>query len=130
MPWIPDRRAPSGTRVHVPHDERGAHRRGACSCHVRSGRLSLLRGIRKDTRAQGRPIGQKDPTKGQVPIIEHADIRRMLMAQKAAVEGAQSLCLYCAMLIDALVTEDNPDEAKAHAALLGLLTPVVKSWPA
>ena len=82
------------------------------------------------TRAQGRPIGQKDPTKAQVPIIEHADIRRMLMAQKAAVEGAQSLCLYCAMLIDALVTEDNPDEAKAHAALLGLLTPVVKSWPA
>ena len=82
------------------------------------------------TRAQGRPIGLKDPTKAQVPIIEHADIRRMLMAQKAAVEGAQSLCLYCAMLIDALVTEDNPDEAKAHAALLGLLTPVVKSWPA
>jgi alkylation response protein AidB-like acyl-CoA dehydrogenase len=82
------------------------------------------------TRAQGRPIGQKDPTKAQVRIIEHADVRRMLMAQKAAVEGAQSLCLYCAMLIDALVTEDNPDEAKAHAALLGLLTPLVKSWPA
>ncbi|HEV2160466.1 acyl-CoA dehydrogenase [Bradyrhizobium sp.] len=80
------------------------------------------------TRAQGRPIGQKD--KAQVPIIEHADIRRMLMAQKAAVEGAQALCLYCAMLIDALVTEEDLEEAKAHAALLGLLTPVVKSWPA
>lgn len=80
------------------------------------------------TRAQGRRIDGKDPASPQVPIVEHADIRRMLMAQKAAVEGAQALCLYCATLVDSLATAE-PETARRDAALLGLLTPVVKSWP-
>src|SRR5690606_40034821 len=54
---------------------------------------------------------------------------RMLMAQKAAVEGAQALCLYCATLVDALTTTEDPAAKRRDAALLGLLTPVVKSWP-
>jgi butyryl-CoA dehydrogenase len=81
------------------------------------------------TRAQGRRIDQKDPLAAPVPIIEHADIRRMLMAQKAAVEGAQALCLYCATLVDELAIAEDTETAEWLAALLGLLTPVVKSWP-
>jgi len=81
------------------------------------------------TRTQGRRLDQKNPATPQVPLIEHADIRRMLLAQKAAVEGAQALCLYCATLVDDLAILDDPDEKRWKASLLGLLTPVVKSWP-
>lgn len=80
-------------------------------------------------RTQGRRVDNRDLASQQVPLIEHADIRRMLMAQKAAVEGAQALCLYCSTLVDALATTDDPVTARRDAALLGLLTPVVKSWP-
>lgn len=82
-------------------------------------------------RLQGRPSsgGGKDPAAKQRPIIEHADVRRMLLAQKAYAEGALALILYCARLIDHEETAETP-EIKAHAeALLGLLTPVAKSWP-
>src|SRR5438132_8839619 len=53
-------------------------------------------------RPQGRPVGPggKDPTRPQVRIIEHADIRRMLLAQKAWCEGALALELYCARMVD------------------------------
>ena len=78
------------------------------------------------TRTQGRSLALKDPTSPQIPIIEHADVRRMLLTQKAAVEGAQALCLYAAKLVDDS-HEETPD--KDADALLGLLTPVVKSWP-
>jgi butyryl-CoA dehydrogenase len=81
------------------------------------------------TRPQGRRVDQRDPASPQVPIIEHADVRRMLLAQKAAVEGAQALCLYCATLVDELATTDDPTQRRWLSALLGLLTPVVKSWP-
>lgn len=81
------------------------------------------------TRTQGRRADRKDPAGPQVPIIEHADVRRMLLAQKAAVEGAQALCLYCATLVDRLTVGDDEQDAAWHEALLGLLTPVVKSWP-
>ena len=82
------------------------------------------------TRLQGRRADQKDPASPQVPIIAHADVRRMLLAQKAAVEGAQALCFYCATLVDQLAVSDDAQAAGELKALLGLLTPVVKSWPA
>lgn len=69
-------------------------------------------------RPQGRPLGVKDPSTPQVPIIEHADVKRMLLAQKAYVEGGLALALYCAKLVD---TGDQ--------AVLDILTPVAKSWP-
>jgi len=81
------------------------------------------------TRTQGRQPDLKNAASPQVPIIEHADIRRMLLAQKAAAEGAQALCLYCATLVDELATMENQEEKGRKARLLGLLTPVVKSWP-
>jgi alkylation response protein AidB-like acyl-CoA dehydrogenase len=70
-------------------------------------------------RPQGRPVLAKDPSAPQIPIIEHPDVKRMLLAQKAYVEGGMALLLYCAKLVD---LGDNED-------LLDILTPVGKSWP-
>ena len=81
-------------------------------------------------RPQGRPVGKdgKDPTQPQVPIIRHADIRRMLLAQKSYCEGALALELYCARLVDELHTA-APDAAAEAGLLLEMLTPIAKSWP-
>jgi len=81
-------------------------------------------------RPQGRLLGSagKDPAQPQVRIIEHADIKRMLLAQKSYCEGALALMLYCARLVDEQHTGDAAaaDEARL---LLEVLTPVAKSWP-
>ncbi|WP_327754508.1 acyl-CoA dehydrogenase (plasmid) [Sphingobium sp. SJ10-10] len=79
-------------------------------------------------RLQGRRIGQKNPGSPQIPLIEHVDIRRMLLAQKAAVEGALALCIYCALLVDEQNGGGESDHADV-ALLLEVLTPIVKSWP-
>lgn len=78
-------------------------------------------------RTQGRSLAVKDPSSAPIPIIQHPDVRRMLLAQKAAVEGAQALCLYAARLVDRGLSEDALSAEQAEW-LLGLLTPVVKSW--
>jgi len=80
-------------------------------------------------RPQGRPLGARDPATPQVPIIEHTDVRRMLLAQKSYVEGALALVLYCGRLVDEEETGETP-EARAQATLLlDVLTPITKSWP-
>ncbi len=78
-------------------------------------------------RVQGR-VG-RDAGEAPVPIIQHADVRRMLLAQKAYVEGALALCLYAGQLVD--VEKHAPEEGERREAglLLELLTPVVKTWP-
>ena len=81
-------------------------------------------------RPQGRPVTAKDPTAPQVPIIEHPDVRRMLLAQKSYVEGALGLALYCGRLVDVAASPESDDEAKAARRLLDILTPAAKSWPA
>lgn len=78
-------------------------------------------------RLQGRKLGAA-PTDPQVPIIEHTDVRRMLLAQKSYVEGALALCLYCSKLVDELAADDGGDEAQL-GLLIDVLTPIVKSWP-
>ena len=82
------------------------------------------------TRPQGRPMGPagKDPTQPQVRIIEHADVKRMLLAQKAYCEGALALELYCARLVDEQHT-GTPEAADDARLLLEVLTPIAKSWP-
>jgi alkylation response protein AidB-like acyl-CoA dehydrogenase len=82
------------------------------------------------TRTQGRPVGPagKDPSQPPVRIVEHADVRRMLLAQKAYVEGGLALELYCARLVDEQHT-GAPDAAQQAALLLEVLTPIAKSWP-
>ena len=81
-------------------------------------------------RPQGRPVGPagKDAAKPQVRIIEHADVRRMLLAQKSYAEGALALELYCARLVDEQKTgaAEAADDARL---LLEVLTPIAKSWP-
>ncbi len=81
-------------------------------------------------RPQGRPItgAGKDASQPQVPIIEHADVKRMLLAQKAYAEGALALQLYCARLVDEQHTGDEA-HARDAALLLDVLTPIAKSWP-
>jgi butyryl-CoA dehydrogenase len=79
-------------------------------------------------RPQGRAPTNKNPADPQLPIIEHADVRRMLLAQKAYVEAGYGLCLYCARLVDE--TRSGDGEAATEAGLLlDLLTPIAKSWP-
>ncbi len=81
-------------------------------------------------RPQGRPVGQggKDASAPQVRIIEHADVRRMLLAQKSYCEGALALELYCARLVDEQHTAE-PQAADDARMLLEVLTPIAKSWP-
>ena len=83
-------------------------------------------------RPQGRPVlagpGAKDAAAPQVTIIQHADVKRMLLAQKAYAEGALALELYCARLVDEQHTGDEAS-AKEAALLLEVLTPIAKSWP-
>ncbi|HRO82734.1 MAG TPA: acyl-CoA dehydrogenase [Alicycliphilus denitrificans] len=82
------------------------------------------------TRLQGRPIGSggKDASSPQVRLIEHADVKRMLLAQKSYGEGALALNLYCARLVDEGRTGDAGAAADARL-LLEVLTPIAKSWP-
>ena len=79
-------------------------------------------------RLQGRPIGVP-PTQPQVPLVEHPDVRRMLLAQKSYVEGALALNLFASRLVDDAASLDDPAARAESDLLLGLLTPVVKSWP-
>jgi alkylation response protein AidB-like acyl-CoA dehydrogenase len=81
-------------------------------------------------RPQGRPVGPegKDASKPQVRIIEHADVKRMLLAQKAYAEGALALILYCSRLVDELHT-GTPGSVEESRVLLEVLTPIAKSWP-
>ncbi len=80
-------------------------------------------------RSQGRPPGAKDPSAPPVPILRHADVRPMLLAQKCWVEGGLALVLYCARLADEeRCTTDAAARARLHG-LLELLTPIAKSWP-
>ncbi|RMT35329.1 Acyl-CoA dehydrogenase domain-containing protein [Pseudomonas savastanoi] len=80
-------------------------------------------------RPQGRLPDSKSPESTPVPIIQHADVRRMLLTQKAYVEGAFDLCLYASRLFDDTQTGETEDARKHAHELLDLLTPVVKSWP-
>jgi alkylation response protein AidB-like acyl-CoA dehydrogenase len=80
-------------------------------------------------RPQGRPVIAKDPTIPQVPIIEHPDVKRMLLAQKSYVEGALALVLYCARLVDIAHSAESEAEFDRATLLLDILTPIGKSWP-
>ena len=85
-------------------------------------------------RPQGRlpgPAG-KDPSQPQQALVAHADVRRMLLAQKSYAEGGLGLVLYCAKLVDeARIAREagNAASAAARELLLDILTPIAKSWP-
>lgn len=79
-------------------------------------------------RPQGRKISDKDISKPQIAIIEHADVKRMLLFQKSITEGSLSLILQCCLYSD-LVHETESDEKEKYELLLDLLTPIAKSYP-
>ncbi len=81
-------------------------------------------------RPQGRPLvgAAKDAAQPQVRIMEHADVKRMLLAQKSYCEGATALQLYCARLVDEQHT-GSPEAANDARLLLEVLIPIAKSWP-
>lgn len=141
-----------GDGTHTPNGDRGAigylvgepgdglrqmfHMMNAARIEIGSGAAALgMAGYAvsldyaKD-RGQGRPhrTGGKDMSRPQVPIIEHADVKRMLLAQKSYAEGGTALALYAARLLDDQVS-GTPAEAERASMLLDILTPVVKSWP-
>ena len=83
-------------------------------------------------RTQGRLPWDKDPSEPPVAIIEHADVRRMLLAQKVYVEGGLALGVLCARLFDdeSVAREAGDEEGWERAHLmLELLTPIAKAWP-
>jgi butyryl-CoA dehydrogenase len=80
------------------------------------------------TRRQGRKVSQKDPTLPPVPIIEHADIKRMLLFQRAVIEGAFSLLMQCSKYLD-LQHVVSDEEKEKYNLLLEILTPIAKSYP-
>lgn len=79
--------------------------------------------------AKDRPQGRKPSASSAgtppVNIIEHSDVKRMLLAQKSYVEGSLALCLFASRLVD----EHEADNNENSLVLLDLLTPVVKSFP-
>ncbi|MCX5041813.1 acyl-CoA dehydrogenase [Aldersonia sp. NBC_00410] len=80
-------------------------------------------------RPQGRSVVHKGSASPQVPIVEHTDVRRMLLAQKAYVEGALALNLYCAKLVDLTRSPESDAERDTAQLVLDILTPIAKSWP-
>jgi alkylation response protein AidB-like acyl-CoA dehydrogenase len=81
------------------------------------------------SRPQGRPVDGKDPSTPMVPIIQHPDVRRMLLAQKSYVEGSLALNLYCGRLVDEEKTAAGAGDRERAHLLLEMLTPIAKSWP-
>jgi len=79
-------------------------------------------------RKQGRKIEEKNPSNPPVPIIEHADVKRMLLFQRSVVEGALSLLLQCSQYVD-MKKVGSHEEKEKYSLLLDLLTPVAKSYP-
>jgi len=99
---------------------------GACALGY-TGYLKAVNYARE--RTQGRPLGNRDPSSPAIPIIEHPDVRRMLLAQKSFVEGGLGLVLYCARLQDDAETLDDATARESAERLLDTLTPIAKSWP-
>ncbi|WP_194755501.1 acyl-CoA dehydrogenase [Aliidiomarina indica] len=76
-------------------------------------------------RPQGRSMSDRDPRSKPVMIIQHTDVKRMLLQQKVWSEGSLALCLYAARLVDAHEAEGDENSG----ILVDLLTPIVKSYP-
>ena len=82
------------------------------------------------TRPQGRALSSRDPGSAQIPIIQHADVRRMLLRQKAIVEGGLCLLATAARYADLSEHAATEEERRRAQLLLDLLTPIAKTFPA
>jgi alkylation response protein AidB-like acyl-CoA dehydrogenase len=80
-------------------------------------------------RLAGRSVsGAKAPELPGDPIIVHPDVRRMLMTQRAFVEGGRAFCFWVSLNLDLAERHPDPAEREKHDRLVSLLTPVVKSF--
>ncbi len=77
-------------------------------------------------RIQGFKLGDKSGKR--VSIIEHADVRRMLLTMKTTTEASRALAYYAGSMIDRMRNEKDPAQAQLAAARVDLLTPLVKAW--
>lgn len=109
---------------HMMNEARISVGLGAAMLAYRGYLLSLLYATE---RKQGRSHGVRGGP--PVAIVEHADVKRMLLAQKAYAEGGLALVLYSTRLLDDELTGEDEQTRKSAADLLALLTPVTKSWP-
>ena len=83
-------------------------------------------------RPQGRKLssdGKKNPADKQALIIEHPDVRRMLLMQKSVVEGSMSLVFLAAKYYDIIETATSPEEKEKYNLLLEMIIPIVKTYP-
>ena len=80
-------------------------------------------------RPQGRLASCSDPASPQVMLVAHADVRRLLLAQKAYAEGSLFMCLFASALFEDQHTAPDAAQRERAALLLDLITPIVKSWP-
>ncbi|WP_448641297.1 acyl-CoA dehydrogenase [Geodermatophilus sp. URMC 63] len=81
------------------------------------------------TRTQGRSASSKDPSSPMVRLVDHADVRRMLLAAKSYAQGGLALGLYCARLVDEEKTAETQEDRERAHLLLDTLTPIAKAWP-
>ncbi|MEM7659454.1 MAG: acyl-CoA dehydrogenase, partial [Bacteroidota bacterium] len=103
--------------------------RGAAAISMAAYQASL--GYAKE-RPQGRRVGQagkKDVNMGPTLIINHPDVRRMLLTQKVIAEGGLSLVLLTARYHDLTHASKDPEDKEAYELLLELLTPMCKTYP-
>jgi alkylation response protein AidB-like acyl-CoA dehydrogenase len=94
-----------------------------------SGAALAARGYQMSLAYAKQRVQGRGPDGGQVAIIEHPDVKRMLLAQKAIAEGAMALALYTARLLDEEQTAHMEADRNTASVLLGLMTPIAKSWP-
>tara|TARA_R100001369_G_scaffold92726_3_gene139381 strand:- start:2387 stop:3958 length:1572 start_codon:yes stop_codon:yes gene_type:complete len=83
-------------------------------------------------RPQGRKLssdGKKDPDEKPCLIIEHPDVRRMLLLQKSIAEGSLSLVLLAAKYYDIIASTKNPETKEKYSLLLEMVIPIVKTYP-
>ncbi|MFC1836581.1 acyl-CoA dehydrogenase [Thermodesulfobacteriota bacterium] len=100
---------------------------GLCAAGIASAAYYASLAYAKE-RPQGRGPTDRDPTLPQIPIIQHPDVKRMLLFQRAVVEGGLSLLLQCGIYSDLIRVTEGEEQAR-YALLLDLLTPVAKSYP-
>jgi hypothetical protein len=70
----------------------------------------------------------KDPNAKQCPIIQHPDIRRMLMKMKSITEAIKALALYCYYAMDRLRVATTDEEKDKWQGMIEMFTPIVKSY--
>ncbi|WP_438977113.1 acyl-CoA dehydrogenase [Polaribacter sp.] len=103
--------------------------RGAAAIAMAAYRTSLQYA---NERPQGRKLssdGKKNPSEKQSLIIEHPDVRRMLLLQKAIVEGSLSLVFLASKYQDILTTASSAEEKEKYHLLLEMIIPIVKTYP-